>query len=202
MATRDAAATKRRIAQAALKEFAAKGIAGARVDAIATRARTNKRMLYYYFGSKEGLFKEILRQRLAARHDQRAAVEGLSYGERLAARQARQGDLREHVRLLMWEALETRSRRQPVMAEEERTELYADLRALVVEAQEAGEVPADLDPGQLVLSELALTLFPIAFPQITRLVTGHSVDDPAFVEERAAFLVRLGDSLSPRRVGR
>src|SRR3954462_520247 len=113
MATRDAAATQARIARAALKEFAAKGVAGARVDAIAARARTNKRMIYYYFGSKEGLFKEILRQRLAARQG-RAAAEGLSSGERLAARQSPRPDLPDYIRLLMWEALETRSRRQPV----------------------------------------------------------------------------------------
>src|SRR3954447_11148874 len=115
MATRDAAATQARIARAALKEFAAKGVAGARVDAIAARARTNKRMLYYYFHSKEGLFQEILRHRLGRRP--KIAVDELSYGERLATRVATHAEDRDYVRLLMWEALETRSRKHPVMAE-------------------------------------------------------------------------------------
>ena len=61
---RDPEATKARILAAATEEFAAKGISGARIDDIAERARTNKRMLYYYFGSKEGLFREILQRRL------------------------------------------------------------------------------------------------------------------------------------------
>ena len=67
MPTRDPEATKERILAAAAEEFSAKGISGARVDAIADRARVNKRMLYYYFGSKEGLFREILRRELSAR---------------------------------------------------------------------------------------------------------------------------------------
>ncbi|WP_170327593.1 TetR family transcriptional regulator [Ruegeria arenilitoris] len=57
---RDAEATKARILQAAKKEFAKHGLGGARVDEIAERANANKRMLYHYFGSKEGLFQTVL----------------------------------------------------------------------------------------------------------------------------------------------
>lgn len=48
------------ILTAAVNEFAAHGLAGARVDAIAARTRTSKRMLYYHFGSKEGLYAAAL----------------------------------------------------------------------------------------------------------------------------------------------
>jgi AcrR family transcriptional regulator len=58
--TRDAEATKARILDAARKEFAKKGLGGARVDVIADKARANKRMIYHYFGSKEGLFQTVL----------------------------------------------------------------------------------------------------------------------------------------------
>jgi AcrR family transcriptional regulator len=201
MATRDAAATKRRILDAALKEFAAKGISGARVDAIATRARTNKRMIYYYFESKEGLFREILRQRLATRHEQRAAVDELPYPERLAMRQRFYWENREYVRLLMWEALEASSRKRPVIAEEDRAEVYAELLDRIVSAQGDGDLPADIDPGQWLLSEFALTIFPAAFPQITRMVTGRSVDDPELQEQRTAFLEQLAAKLAGRPVG-
>ena len=44
----------------AAREFAAKGLAGARVDEIANATRTSKRMIYYYFGSKEGLYLKVL----------------------------------------------------------------------------------------------------------------------------------------------
>jgi AcrR family transcriptional regulator len=55
-------ATRRRILAAATFEFAAKGLAGARVDEIASRARVSKRMLYHYFGYKEALWLAVLEQ--------------------------------------------------------------------------------------------------------------------------------------------
>ena len=54
--------TKRNILDIATQEFSAMGLAGARVDAIAERTNTTKRMLYYYFGSKEGLYEAVLEQ--------------------------------------------------------------------------------------------------------------------------------------------
>src|SRR5919112_5258396 len=57
---RDAEATRRRIMAAARAEFARSGFDGARVERIAGAARTNKRMLYYYFGNKEALFVATL----------------------------------------------------------------------------------------------------------------------------------------------
>ena len=52
--------TRGDILDVATAEFAANGFAGARVDEIAARTRTTKRMIYYYFGSKEGLYLEVL----------------------------------------------------------------------------------------------------------------------------------------------
>jgi len=52
--------TRHDILTVATEEFAAKGLSGARIDRIAARTRTSKRMLYYYFGSKEGLYISVL----------------------------------------------------------------------------------------------------------------------------------------------
>jgi AcrR family transcriptional regulator len=52
--------TKRNILEVATQEFSSMGLTGARVDAIAERTSTTKRMLYYYFGSKEGLYEAVL----------------------------------------------------------------------------------------------------------------------------------------------
>jgi AcrR family transcriptional regulator len=57
---RDADATRARILAAATQEFARHGLAGARGDRIARAARSSERMVYYYFGSKEGLFRAVL----------------------------------------------------------------------------------------------------------------------------------------------
>ena len=52
--------TREAILAAAQHEFAAKGLSGARVNAISSRARANKRLIYYYFGSKESLYLAVL----------------------------------------------------------------------------------------------------------------------------------------------
>lgn len=59
---RDAAASKRRILNAALHEFSRYGHAGARVDSIASEAKVSKPMIYSYFGDKEQLYLAALRE--------------------------------------------------------------------------------------------------------------------------------------------
>jgi AcrR family transcriptional regulator len=62
---RDAARTRAEILDVATAEFARLGYTGARIDEIAARIRTTKRMIYYYFGSKEALFTEVLERAYA-----------------------------------------------------------------------------------------------------------------------------------------
>ncbi len=58
----DAEATRRRLLDAAAKEFAEYGIAGARVDRIAAEAKSNKAQIYHYFTNKDGLFDAVMRE--------------------------------------------------------------------------------------------------------------------------------------------
>ena len=58
--TNDPERTRADIIHVATREFAEKGLAGARIDLIAQAMRTSKRMIYYYFGSKEGLYIAVL----------------------------------------------------------------------------------------------------------------------------------------------
>jgi AcrR family transcriptional regulator len=58
--SRDPERTKQDILEVATMEFAANGLAGARVDAIAAKTATTKRMIYYYFESKERLYAEVM----------------------------------------------------------------------------------------------------------------------------------------------
>jgi AcrR family transcriptional regulator len=62
---RDADRTREEILSAATQEFAEHGYSGARVDVIATKTRTTKRMLYYYFESKAGLYTAVLERAYA-----------------------------------------------------------------------------------------------------------------------------------------
>jgi AcrR family transcriptional regulator len=59
---RDPEGMQRKILEAATEEFASHGFGGARVERISRRARTVDRMLYYYFGSKEKLFRSVLEE--------------------------------------------------------------------------------------------------------------------------------------------
>jgi len=63
--TLDRERTRHEILAAAREEFARHGLSGARVEAIAARTSTVKRMIYYYFGSKEGLYLAVLEEAYA-----------------------------------------------------------------------------------------------------------------------------------------
>ena len=87
----DAEASRADILAAATREFSEKGLSGARVDSIAERTKINKRMIYYYFGSKEGLYRAVLERSYGHIRMSESAVELDS----LAPEEA----LRQHVRL-------------------------------------------------------------------------------------------------------
>lgn len=72
---RDAGATRTRILKAATSEFARHGYADARGEAIARRARSSERMVYYYFGSKDALFCAVLENAYASLRDAERSVQ-------------------------------------------------------------------------------------------------------------------------------
>jgi AcrR family transcriptional regulator len=76
---RNADRTRSEILEVATSEFADRGYAGARVDEIADRTRTTKRMIYYYFGGKRQLYEAVLEQAYAdiRRQEQKIEVEHL-----------------------------------------------------------------------------------------------------------------------------
>jgi AcrR family transcriptional regulator len=73
--TNDPDGVRRNILEVATGEFAQRGYSGARVDAIAARTRTSKRMIYYYFGSKERLYLAVLEEAYAAIRRQEATLD-------------------------------------------------------------------------------------------------------------------------------
>lgn len=193
MPARNPERTRARILSAARREFAAKGIAGARVDAIARRAGVNKRMLYHYFGSKDGLFAAVLRRTLDERLAH-VAGESPDAAGRLRSRSAFYAGAAEYVRLLMWEALE-RPAIEPA-DRPDRAAAYDRLRTRVEADQAAGYLPAEFDSRQWALAELAIGLMPIAFPQLTRIQVGLDVESAEFQAAHQAFLTQLAARLS------
>ena len=185
---RDPARTRKRILDAASAEFAAKGFAGARVDAIAREASINKRMLYHYFGDKEGLFREVLRRKMAQRRAWNLATpddpaSSLPYWFDLACKD------KSWVRLLEWEALQFAGR--TLIDERRRLKSAADSVQRIARRQKSGHLALDMDAGAMLLGMVALSWFPVAFPQLTRLIMGHSIEDETFVRKHRQFLQRV-----------
>ncbi|HEX4343156.1 MAG TPA: TetR family transcriptional regulator [Verrucomicrobiae bacterium] len=186
--------TRERILAAALKEFAARGFAGARVDAIARAAEINKRMLYHYFGNKESLFREILRRKMGER---RAWAESLSGdpAESLPFWFEQACKDMDWIRLLEWEALQTSGKR--VIDEEQRSEAARLAVERMRRRQEKGLISKEYDPRHLILAMYGLTTYPVAFPQMARLITGLRIEDPQFQKDRMAFLRKFAEALRP-----
>mgnify|MGYP001554678788 CR=1 FL=1 len=192
--TRNPERTRERILVAALQEFAAHGFAGARVDFIARRAAINKRMLYHYFGGKEALFRAVLRRKIAERQRWAEASSGepdetLPFWFEAACKDV------DWVRLLEWEALQ--GDELAVIDAKERRAAVAGGLERIRQRQERGQLSAHLDPRHLMLAMRSLTMFPVAFPQLTRLIMGQSVFDPKFQKERAAFLRQFAAAFRP-----
>lgn len=66
--------TRESLLESATEVFVEKGFSGARVEEIARRAKANKAMIYYHFGSKEGLYKAVLLQHIGGLHEEIARV--------------------------------------------------------------------------------------------------------------------------------
>lgn len=182
--------------RAALAEFAAKGFAGARTEAIARRARVNKRMLYYCVGPKQALYREVLRRKLAERSE---SVESTppDFGRALIHWYIAGSSDRQWIRLLEWEALGPR--RSRMVAERERRALFKKALASLRTSQRRGELPAGVDLTQLFISIIALAAFPVAFPQMTELCAGRMPDDARFQRDRRRFLHWLAARVSSKR---
>ncbi len=185
--------TRERILAAALVEFSAKGLAGARVDMIARRARVNKRMLYYCFGNKQELYREILRRKFGERAGFVDSIPPDLGGALLHIYQSGGADI-DFVRLMEWEAIDPG--KGPLIAEAERRALFEKTIALLRVVQVNGGLPRDVNLTQLLISMIALAVFPLAMPQMIHLISGMKPTDPRFRRERLEFLRWLGGRLS------
>jgi TetR/AcrR family transcriptional regulator len=188
-------AAAERILNAAMREFAKHGFAGARVERIVSRADVSPRSLYYHFGSKRGLY-DAVRERLRSQHFN-DFVRGVT-DEPLIDRLLGNIDVamtprwQQWSRLLMWEALDGGTDTAPYPKDTVPGDLLA-IRA----AQERGEIDPELDPHVLTLAFIAITFWPTMFPQSTKRVTqGMPKDDllQARKELLRALVRRLGES--------
>jgi AcrR family transcriptional regulator len=193
-----AAATRQRILDAALAEFAEKGLAGSRVDEIAARAGANKRMLYAHFGSKEELWLTVLERAYAAKREEERAVvvEGLPPDDAMARLVA--FNLRytarhpEFVALLNQENLH---RAAYLRRSEDVPVLYSPipdaLRGVLARGEAAGVFRAGVDPMQLYITMLALGHFYVANRHTLSTIFGTRLDTEAAIAARERHIIEV-----------
>lgn len=175
------AATHARILDAATREFAEHGIAGARIERVVAAARTNKAQLYAYFGSKEELFDAIFRASLerivnVVPIDARDLPD---WAVRLYDEYLRRPDL---IRLATWARLERRPAGH-LVADADRLD-DVKLRA-IADAQAAGLVRPG-DPFDLMALVIALSM---AWSPVSN-VYAATADEPPELHERRRALLR------------
>lgn len=197
--TRDAGATRQRILDAAGALFAEKGFEGATLSGIARRAGVSKQLLSYHFSDKEGLFREVHDVKFRPQVQWHEAMAERP-AELLARRFAQRAEDPDYVRFLTWDAASRPS--QPIPGQ---TERYRRIRAYgkaIAGLQREGRISAALDPQLVHLAVLCLATYPLAFPQVTQLVTGQVPTGAAFQKRWKAFLSTLGAALLEKKPGR
>ena len=142
--------TRKRILDAALDEFATHGVAGARVDRIATAAACNKNLLYVYFGNKENLFLAVLEQHLVRVYqDIPFTPDDLSgFAGRVFDFAMTRPDL---MRLVAWSTLE-----QPAATPDGRAASHDAKIAELAQAQADHRLGMRFTPGFLVTTVMSL----------------------------------------------
>jgi AcrR family transcriptional regulator len=190
---RDPERTKAQILDAAVDVFSAKGFAGARVAEIAKQAGVNQQLITYYFGGKEGLYREIGRR--WRDHEDRAYADDLPLAAAVKRYVLDAADPHRGGKLLAWQGLADTGTDDP-----DATERTARLRhevAVLRRQQQAGDLDPELDPAALLLIAMSAGTALLVYPQIARgLFDTDDVGNPELVEHYADQLAKVIAKLS------
>lgn len=196
--TNDPERTMADILAVATREFADKGLAGARIDEIAEATRTSKRMIYYYFGSKEGLYVAVLedayrriRSIEAELHLEDLAPEdalrrlvGFTYDYQLANP--------DFIRLVMTENIHRGEfLAQSKSIQQLNVPAIDAVRAVYQRGVKAGVFRKDVDPVDLHMSISALCFFNVANRHTFGLIFKRDLDSPRAVGARRDSIVEM-----------
>jgi AcrR family transcriptional regulator len=196
--TNDPERTQANILEVAEAEFGEKGLAGARIDEIAELTKTSKRMIYYYFGSKEGLYLAVLEESYRRTRD----VEGQLHLEDLDPEEA----LRRLVAFTFDHHLHHESYIRLVMAENINRGQYlaqsrriqelnvpaiAAIRRLYERGVKAGRFRKGLDPVDIHASISALSFFNVSNRHTFGTIFKVDMKSPAYIAHRRDNVVEM-----------
>lgn len=196
--TNDPERTKANILQVAASEFGEKGLAGARIDEIAAATQTSKRMIYYYFGSKEGLYLAVLEEEYRRVRD----IEGELHLQDLEPEQALRRLVaftfdhhlhhENYIRLVMSENIN----RGQFLAQSQRIQdlnvpAIAAIRNLYERGLQAGVFRPGLDPVDIHASISALSFFNVSNRHTFGLIFKLDMTSNAYVAHRRDNVVEM-----------
>lgn len=196
--TNDPERTRANILQVAETEFGEKGLHGARIDEIAEATRTSKRMIYYYFGSKEGLYLAVLEEayRRVREVEGQLHLEDLEPEEALRRLVAFTFDHHLHhesyIRLVMAENIN----RGEFLAQSQRIQelnvpAIAAIKRLYERGVRAGVFRKGMDPVDIHASISALSFFNVSNRHTFGLIFKLDLTSPAYIAQRRDNVVEM-----------
>ncbi len=184
--------TRGEILDAARVEFVEKGLDGARVDGIAARAAINKRLIYHYFGNKEGLYTAVLEEAYRQIREGERALDLENQTPEQAMRRLVRFTF-EHFRdnpwfisLLNTENLQrARYLRALPVIRELHSPLVGEIRSILEKGAAAGSFRDDVDPVDLYITIAALCYFPLGNIHTLSTIFGVDLLAPEHLSARA-----------------
>lgn len=193
--------TRGRILQTAIKFFARKGYDGVSIDELVAKARVNKRMVYHYFGNKDGLYSEAL----ACMYRKLAEVELDVLKGKPSTSEALERIVRayfrflqetpEFVSILLWENLQDGRHLDKISSEITKAPILEQLDAVIAQGLESGELRKGIDRHHLLINLIGLCLVYFSNRHTLSKSTGIPLDNPRTIEAgitHAISLVRFG----------
>jgi AcrR family transcriptional regulator len=196
--TRDPESVKANILMAAIAEFGEKGLAGARVDAIAAATSTSKRMIYYYFESKEGLYvaaleasyQKIRNTELGIQLNNMPPIEAMRCLTSVTFDHHLKNE--SHIRMVMAENFNRgRYMAQGVHIQELNRPAIALVRGIYERGVREGVFLPGLDPIDIHESISALTFFNVSNRHTFGLIFQLDKQSPAYVAARRENIVQM-----------
>ena len=196
--TNDADETRNNILKVAMREFADKGLAGARIDEIAEKTNSSKRMIYYYFGGKDELYRAVLEQAYGAirEREEAANFEAQPADAALRAHIEHTFDYHaahpEFARLVMNENIHHAEHLKHVPGIKERNKrVIASLQTIIDKGVAAKMFRADIDPVDLHMSISALCFFNVSNRYTFSTIFNRDIGAPKAMAKRREQVVEM-----------
>ena len=186
---RNAERTRQKIIEAAKEEFFEKGYNGTRIESIAKRAGVKKQLIYHYFNGKEDLMNQTMNLFISSLPTKNVTLPSDPVDIAEFRLKVNLEHLKDFLRYTAWEAIEELP--QDSNGEEARRRVLHSYNADMIKKQEAGLVPKDLDPALITLMMSSLTIYPLLYDNVTKMITGHTLEEPEFQKKWGEFLRQI-----------